>query len=75
MSDLQDKRFVIYPYNTKKAEELMDALRMKTATEMVNYLIEVTEAQQLTKITQTDPKTKRTISNIIKPDRYRPRDW
>jgi hypothetical protein len=76
MSDekLKDARAVIYPYNIKKAGELLDALRMKSYTEMVNYLIEAAEAQQLTKISFTDQHSKKSFSIIRSSVKYDPKD-
>lgn len=76
MSDdkLKDARAVIYTYNTKKADDLVAALRMRSYTEMVNYLIEAAEAQQLTKIAFTDEKTKKTFSITRSSVRYDPKD-
>ena len=74
MSELPSKRVDIYPFNVEKSNQLAEALGM-THAQMVNYLIESADIQQLTKITFTDKKTKRTYSIVRTSQGYKPNQW
>ena len=75
MSDEQkEQRTSIYPYNVTKAEQLARSMNM-SVTEMVNYLIESVEVQQMTKITVTDKKTSKNISILRRSTTYDPNTW
>lgn len=75
MSDIQDKRFIIYPQNSKKAEELMRALNLPNISQLVNYLIESVDVEQITKITVTDAKTKKSFVKLKSSRDYNPKNW
>jgi hypothetical protein len=74
MSDIKTKRVDIYPYNVVKSDELTKALGMSHA-EMVNYLIECADIQQLTKITFENKQTKKSFSTIKASGSYDPKNW
>lgn len=72
---IQDKRAVIYSYNVKKAAELVTALNMGSETEMINYLIESADIQQITKITFQNDKTKKSFSITRTTPKYDPKNF
>lgn len=63
MSDELEKesRAVVYPYNRKKADALIEALRSRSLSDMVNYLIETASVDQITEITFTNQTTHRSF--------------
>lgn len=73
MNNLQDVRPVIYPGNIDKANQIVETLNMKSISEMVNYLIECIDVQQLTKITITHKTTHKSIIITRTSGKYNPR--
>lgn len=74
MSEPRSQRTDIYAHNTDKANKLADSMNM-SVTEMVNYLIESADVQQLTKITFEDRNTKKKFSTIRASNNYKPQTW
>lgn len=74
MSEIKNQRTDIYPYNIEKANTLARSLNM-TVTEMVNYLIDSVEIQQLTKITVENKTTKKSFNIIRQSGTYKPGEW
>jgi hypothetical protein len=74
MADLSTKRVDIYPYNVEKSNQLANALGM-THAQMVNYLIEAADVQQLTSITFENKQTKKKFSTLRKSGSYDPKTW
>jgi hypothetical protein len=78
MSDVKkygEQRPVIYPHNFEKVEALIRASNMQNATQLINYLIESVEIEQLTKITITNEKTKKSFSVVKASSGYNPKSW
>jgi hypothetical protein len=74
MGEVKNQRTDIYPHNIEKATTLARSLNM-TVTEMVNYLVESADVQQLTKITFEDTRTKKSVSVIRTSRGYKPNAW
>lgn len=73
--DLEGKRFKIYPSRTEKTIFLMNALNKKSVSDLVDYLIECADIQQLTKITFENKKTNKKFSTIRSSPTYKPKEW
>lgn len=71
----QEQRPVIYPHNIDKVEALIRASNLQNATQLVNYLIECAEIEQLTKITFQNDRTKKSFSIIKQTNGYNPKSW
>lgn len=70
-----EQRPVIYPHNFEKVEALIRASNLQNATQLINYLIESVEIEQLTKITITNEKTKKSFSVVKVSSGYNPKSW
>jgi hypothetical protein len=70
-----EQRPVIYPHNFEKVEGLLRASNLQNATQLINYLIENVEIEQLTKITVTNERTKKSFSVVKVSNGYNPKTW